>query len=86
MERRDRGRSTTGEPSWSRKAATNVVVRLYRADPAVLTASLGVVILFFFRPRDDDRLATPFFFWTLLLGFFSYQLATLLQAARPVDD
>ena len=25
-------------------------------------------------------------FIPLLLGFFSYQLATLLQAARPVDD
>jgi hypothetical protein len=25
-------------------------------------------------------------FIPLLLGFFSYQLATLMQAARPVDD
>ena len=42
------------------------------------------------RPGDSELLLTyltaPYLRVPLLLGFFSYQLATLLQAARPVDD
>ena len=61
-ERRDRGRRTTGDSSWSRKPATKVVVRVYFPAAAAV----------FERPRDDDRFAVPFFFCARLLLFRSF--------------